>query len=258
MEPTEHELNDQIERLVKEINSEISRHRRRFYAWLSLSAVAVVVAHFISEGDRSGSVSLLAVAVLIAPLLVAILSALPSKRLRQASSILAACDKPAAVGSLIDMTGHILPRRTARAISAARHRALRQVKASDRPLFADRHHHYFRIALTDYRLAHASNKMAENCESVLLALLQVGDDRAIPAVRRIVAQTPRNPEQVRLHNLAVECLEALEEREKVSAESQKLLRPAYATGQESQVLMRAAVQNAGGEQNLLHIVEESV
>lgn len=117
-------------------------------------------------------------------------------------------------------------------------RLLPRIKASDAPKFSRTDVLYLHDVFRTYPLTRIDRRNPELTFAALGALIQIGDESAIPSVKRVMAMRCRCEVDERIRVAAEECLAALEARR--NAQGETLLRPADGRIVREQLLLRPA------------------
>jgi hypothetical protein len=256
---------ENVRELVNAINLEIKRQTLR--VWIGVGVACFLTPTILLVLTETPAFYMIGNEVRFCcfiPIFLACLLALPSRRLKAATAALTQCDSIEAIGPILEYTEHILPPATTRALEILRTRLLFRVKASDAHLFSARHQKALRLLLIsflmgtrretdrtksnwftkldDYLMTKRQEVNPLRYEAVLKALEQVGDDKALPLVRKIAELDARAPDQEQMKSLAQDCLPALEDRLDRERPGNTLLRPAGMEGVEN--LLRAVQPGA--------------
>jgi hypothetical protein len=268
---------ENVHELVKAINQEIKRQTLR--VWIGVGVACFLTPTILLVLTETPAFYMIGNEVRFCcfiPIFLACLLALPSRRLKASLIVLTQCESIEAIGPVLEYTEHILPPATTRALETLRTRLLFRVKASDAHLFSARHQKALRLLLTsflmgtrretdrtksnwftkldDYLMTKRQEVDPLRYEAVLKALEQVGDDKALPLVRKIAELDARAPDQERMKSLAQDCLPALEDRLDRERPGNTLLRPAGMKGAEN--LLRPIQTDALADTLLLRSVND--
>ena len=220
--------------VITRLVSTIQRLRMRSRIWLAVSIVAGLAALIDGETSPHGTPTFYVLNIGYSLVVSAIL-ALPvvriQARLRRANALLAKVDDVRAIGPLIESL-HSSDRDTCQSAEWALRHLLPRLKATDANLLNERQRESLFRALA---ITHADFVLA-----ALKALEQIGDEKAIEHVHRLVDGLGKAGKVPRVQKAAADCLAFLRVKAQRDQENRTLLRPATGADSEGTHLLRPA------------------